>query len=147
MVKGSVNERVTFEQGSEFCEIDEKGFKSSPFLVSITLPPSLEVTSGFKNCRGLTEVLFEPGIHLREVCGFLDSKSHSRIDIPASVEVLCREAFQGCTAQKEVIFRGSRSWIGFLISAFSDNGFPNVFSLLPHSDDKCNKIASTIARY
>jgi hypothetical protein len=47
---------------------------------------------------------FEDGSHVREIKGFRNCKSLSRIVIPASVEIISCDAFWDCIQLTEVIF-------------------------------------------
>jgi hypothetical protein len=87
-------------------------------LVSISIPASVETIEGgaFFRCTALQTVTFEKGSKLKTIkngsgwSGVFEScTSLTSIEIPASVETIGYDAFQGCSSLKTVTFeKGSK---------------------------------------
>jgi hypothetical protein len=52
-------------------------------------------------------VIFEADSHLKQIEGFNGCVSLIRMNIPASVKVICNRAFSGCSGLREVIFEAA----------------------------------------
>jgi hypothetical protein len=59
---------------------------------------------GFLKCRLLNEVIFAPDCHLKQIDGFRECISLSRIEIPSLVEVISEYGFWECISLNEVLF-------------------------------------------
>jgi hypothetical protein len=109
-------ETITFEPGSQLCEIGGSSFAGCSALKSICLPASVEKINGqsFIDC-GLTNIEIESGNKFYHIQGHfvMDLKnsqivryfgSASRIDIPDTIEVLDRFSFYSLHSVHHVLF-------------------------------------------
>jgi hypothetical protein len=82
------------------------GFSGCTSLSRVDIPASVEniLSSDFKQCTGLTEVVFAADSRLRTIYGFRVCKSVYRMEIRASVETILAPAFEDCRALTEVTF-------------------------------------------
>jgi hypothetical protein len=77
--------------------LDEPGTLYFLFSLAFTGPHY------FRN-PSIRRIAFEPGFRAREPYGFFDYPSLSRVDIPASIEIIGILAFLNCKSLTEVIF-------------------------------------------
>jgi hypothetical protein len=101
---------IIFSPHSHLREIH--GFAQCRSLCRIEIPSSVEkignsalLASGFWGCTALNEIAFSSNSHLREIDGFSESRSLSRIEILSSVETIGWYGFYGCTFLRVVIIR------------------------------------------
>jgi hypothetical protein len=58
----------------------------------------------FQSCSSFNQVIFSSTSHLREIRGFQECISLSRIEIPSSGELIDYSGFHRCTSLKEIFF-------------------------------------------
>ena len=118
---------VTFEKNSNLKTIKEGAFSNCPQLTSIEIPATVETIEerAFAGCSGLKNVIFQKGIKLKTIAGggtwadstiasggvFNGCTSLVSIEIPASVQIIERVAFYGCTNLQTVTFEENSNLI------------------------------------
>lgn len=134
---------VTFEENSNLRVIETEAFVETS-LTAIEIPASVETIgdAAFRNCSALKEVIFQKGIKLKTIAGggaytetananqglFYRCTSLVSIEIPASVEVIEKAAFNDCANLQTVTFEsnsnlltigGQKDYRGTQFGAFS----------------------------
>lgn len=115
--KCSQLKRVAFDKESNLKTIPSNLFANLSSLTTAHIPASVEIIEqgAFASCESLLSVTIEQGSHLKEIRGvnsdsskelgaFFDCTALQSIEIPASVEIIERQAFANCTSLTTVTF-------------------------------------------
>ena len=132
---------VTFEKGSQLKTIGGGYFNETSYagafanctsLTSIEIPASVELikSSAFKGCTKLATVTFEKGSQLKTIGekgsyihrhgAFANCTSLTSIEIPASVELILRSTFDGCSSLTAITFENGSQLRNIGASAFRE---------------------------
>jgi hypothetical protein len=116
--------KVTFEAGSQIRRFESELFAECWSLLSICLPASVEVISGFcfvfiedrDYYSPVQKVTFEPGSNLRvlEDYAFYRCSALHSLSLPSALEVIGDCCFMECSTLEEVLFESDSKlrWIG-----------------------------------